>query len=341
LHSKRLASVTCAAVIAGALFALSAGAASAANQLQGAGSTFVAPIMAEWTVAWANATGNPTPSYQAVGSGAGLKDIGSGLVDFGASDAPLSASTTPCNCHQIPWALGAVGIGYNLPGVRGLHLTGSVLAAIYTGAIRKWNDRHITALNRGKSLPNLTITPIHRGDGSGTSYAFTDYESAVSGSFAGSIGRGTKPTFPVGPGGTGSSGVTSVLLGTRGAIAYVDTAYLIAHHLPAAAIQNRAGNFEYPNLRNISAAAAVVHSIPGNLELHIVNPPASARIAYPISSFTYVVTQPTDPLGNGAELRSFISYVLTTGQAFGPALDYVPIPGNIRAADQAALSNVH
>jgi phosphate transport system substrate-binding protein len=337
-----LASVTCAALIAAAVSAISAGGASAAATLQGAGSTFVAPIMAEWTVAWGNSTGNPTPTYQAVGSGAGLNDIAQGLVDFGASDAPLSASTTNCaGCHQIPWALGAVGIGYNLPGVRGLHLTGPVLAGIYTGSIKRWNDRAITSLNRGKSLPNLAITPVHRSDGSGTSYAFTDYLSAVNSAARSQIGRGTKPTFPVGPGGSGSSGVTSVLLGTQGAITYVDTAYLIAHHLPAAAIRNSAGNYEFPNLKNISAAASIVHRVPGNYELHIVNPPRNAKIAYPIASFTYVITQPTDPLGNGALLKSFISYVITTGQAFGPALDYVPIPRNIRAADQAALNFVH
>lgn len=342
MRTNRLASLTCAGLIAGAVLGLSATVASAAATLKGAGSTFVAPIMVEWTTAWASATGNPTPNYLSVGSGAGLSDIGHGLVDFGASDAPLSASTTPCSgCHQIPWAIGAVGISYNLPGVRGLHLTGSVIGQIYTGSIKTWNDRRIARLNPRKHLPSEAITPIHRSDGSGTSYAFTDYESAVNSGFAHTIGRAVKPSFPNGPGGSGNSGVVTVLQGTPGGIAYVETSYLIQHKLPAAAVQNRARRYEYPNLRNISAAASIVHHVPSNYELHIVNPPARAKNAYPISSFTYCITQPTDPLGNGGLLRAFISYVIGPGQAFGPRLDYVPLPGNIRAADRAALNFVH
>lgn len=342
MHSKRLARLTCTGVIAGMLFGVSAAGAASAATLQGAGSTFVAPIMAEWTTAWGAQTGEPTPQYASVGSGAGLTDIGEGLVDFGASDAPLSASTTPCGgCHQIPWALGAVGISFNLRGVRTLRLTGPVIAQIYTGAIRRWNDRRITRLNPGVRLPNEPITPIHRADGSGTSYAFTDYESAVSSSFAHTIGRAVKPAFPIGPGGNGNSGVVTVLESTPGGFAYVETSYLVAHRLPAAAVQNRAGRYEYPNLRNIAAAASVVHHVPSNNELHIVNPPKSAKTAYPIASFTYCITQPTDPRGNGTLLKQFISYVIGPGQAFGPALDYVPLPANIRAADRRTLSLVH
>lgn len=337
----RLAKLTCAAMTAGAALAVTASAASAATGLQGAGSTLVAPIEAEWATGWAQSTGNPTPSFQAVGSGKGLSEIAGGLVDFGASDAPLSASTTPCNgCRLIPWALSATGVSYNLPGVRGLHLSGPVLAQIYLGQITNWSDKRITSLNRGKGLPNLRITPVHRADGSGDSYAFTDYLSAINGAFRGSVGRGTKPPFPVGPGATGNSGMVTVEQGTRGAIAYVAVSYLIAKQLPAAAVQNAAGRFEYPNLRNISNAASVVRSVPSNNELHIVNPPRSAGIAYPISTFTYAVTQSTDPLGNGAALKSFISYAIGQGQAFAPALDFVPLPRLIRRADQATLNSI-
>jgi phosphate transport system substrate-binding protein len=341
LFSKRLVALTCAALIVGAAFAMSAAAASAAG-LQGAGSTLVAPIEAEWATAWANRTGNPTPSYQAVGSGTGLKDIGQSLVDFGASDAPISASTTPCpNCFQIPWALSATGVSFNVPGVRALHLTGSVLARIYLGQITTWNDPAIAALNRGTHFPNLRITPLHRLDGSGDSYAFTDYLSSVSGAFRSTVGTGTKPSFPVGPGATGNSGMVTVEEQTTGAIAYIAVSYLIAHQLPAAAIRNAAGKYEVPNLKNISNAASIVKSVPSDRELHIVNPPKKAKIAYPISTFTYVILQPTDPLGNGAQLKDFIAYALGPGQAFGPRLDFVPLPSNIKRVDEAALQSVH
>jgi phosphate transport system substrate-binding protein len=316
--------------------------ASADNALQGAGSTLVAPIEAEWAVAWGAANGLPTPQYQAVGSGTGLKDIGSGLVDFGASDAPISASTSPCSgCIQIPWALSATGVSFNVPGVRVVHLTGPVLAKIYLGQIKNWNDHQITSLNKGEHFPNLGITVFHRADGSGDSYAFTDYLSAVSGAFRGQVGRATKPSFPVGPGATGNSGMVTGVQGTRGAIAYIAVSYLIAKHMPAVAIRNNAGRYVYPNLSNISNAASVVHGVPGNRELHIVNPSGRAKAAYPISTFTYVIVKSSDPLHNGGDLKSFISYAISGGQAFGPRLDFVPLPGAIKRADQAALGLIH
>jgi phosphate transport system substrate-binding protein len=334
---KRLAGLTCAALLVAGMLGVTATAASAA--LLGAGSTLVAPLEAEWATAWANRTGQAAPQYQAVGSGTGLKDIGSGLVDFGASDAPLSASTTPCNgCFQIPWALSATGVGFNIPGVHKLHLTGAVLAKIYLGQIKKWNDRQITSLNRGTRLPNLAITPIHRADGSGDSYAFTDYLSSVSSAFRSQVGKGTKPSFPVGPGATGNTGMVTTQQGTPGAIAYIAVSYLIAHQLPAAALQNRARKFEVPNLRNISNAASGVHSLPGNGEVHIVN---KGGIAYPISTFTYVVVQPSDPLGNGAALKDFVNFALSTqGQSFGPRLDFAPLPSGVRRADLASAARI-
>lgn len=345
MHSKRLAKLTCAALAVGALSGLAASAASAAGPtLSGAGSTLVAPLEAEWAVAWAQATGNNAPTYQAVGSGTGLADIGSNLVDFGASDAPLSASTTPCGgCFQIPWALSATGVSFNVPGVHRMKLTGPVLAQIYLGQITNWNDHRITSLNKGVHFPNLQITPVHRSDGSGDSYAFTDFLSRVSGDFRGKIGTAVKPSFPVGPGASGNSGMVTELQAVSGSIAYVAVSYLIAHQQPAVAIKNAAGNYELPNLKNISNAASVVSGgVPGNRELHIVAPPKRAKSAYPISTFTYAILKPTDPLGNGGLLRSFVQYAIsaTGGQSLASRLDFVPLPGNIRKADQAALGQI-
>lgn len=339
--SKRLASLACAALSAGALFGLISTASASAAALSGAGSTLVAPIEAEWAAAWAQSTGNPQPTYQAVGSGTGLKDIAGGLVDFGGSDAPLSASTVACNgCFQIPWALTATGVSWNVPGVHSLRLTGPVLADIYLGAITRWNDPRITRLNKGERFPNLAITPIHRSDGSGDSYAFTDYLSSVSGAFRSKVGRATLPPFPTGVGGQGNGGMVTVLQQTQGGIAYIAVAYLIAHRMAAAAIENRASRYEVPNLRNIANAAAAGHEA-SNGEIHIVNPPRRAKIAYPISTFTYAILQPSDPLGNGPLLKQFVKYALGPGQSFGPRLDFVPLPKNIKRSDEAKANRIH
>ena len=215
-----------------------------------------------------------------------------------------------------------------------------VLAGIYLKQITNWSDKRITRLNKGTHLPNLAITPIHRSDGSGDSYAFTDYLSSVSSAWATTVGRATKPAFPTGPGATGNSGMVTVLGQTKGGIAYIAVSYLISHQLPAAAIRNRAGNYEVPNLRNIADAASVGHEA-SNGEIHIVNPPRRAKIAYPISTFTYCILRPSDPLGQGGLLQQFVKYAIGPGQAFGPALDFVPLPKRIRSADKAAANGIH
>jgi phosphate transport system substrate-binding protein len=338
--------LACALLVAGAMSGITAAAASAATPLVGAGSTLVAPIEAEWASAWAQATGQPTPQYLGGGSTAGQTDIATGnnRVDFGASDAPLSASAISCNgCIQMPWALTATGVGYNVPGVRKMHLTGQVIAEIYQGQITNWNDHRITSLNKGLGdhFPNLRITPVHRLDGSGDSYAFTDYLSAVDSSFAHSIGRGTKPSFPVGPGASGNQGMVNAVKATPGAIAYIAVSYMIGNNIKAVAIKNAAGNYEFPNFLNIANAAGVLHSLPSSNEVHIVNPPRRARFGYPISTFTYVIVRPVDINNNASALRSFISYAVTGGQAFGPRIDFVPLPGFVRNRDLSLINSIH
>src|SRR3954454_14316406 len=211
---------------------------ASADTIKGSGSSFVAPIEAEWGAAWGQATGN-TVQYQSVGSSQGIRDISNRLTDFGASDAPLNPDqASACNgCYQIPWALGGIGVGYHLSGVKGLRLTGGVIANIYLGKIKTWNDPAIQKLNKGKSLPNLSITPLHRSDGSGTTYAFTDYLSSVSSTFKSQVGNSTTVTWPVGPGGNGNAGVVALLDQTNGAISYNEVSYLIAHHEPSAQVK--------------------------------------------------------------------------------------------------------
>ena len=276
--------------------------------------------MAEWAQAFQGRTGN-TVTYNPVGSGQGISDISHRLVDFAGSDAPLTPTQAAgCNgCYQIPWALSAVGVGYHVNGVgHKLRLTGPVVAAIYLGQITQWNDPRIKALNPGVHLPALKITPLFRSDGSGTTYAFTNYLSDISSTWRSKVGFATSVSFPTGVGGKGNAGVTAILESTNGSIAYAEVAYLVAHALPAAAIKNAAGRYEYPNLNNIESAARTIHHVPASNEMHIVNPPRSAKIAYPISTFTYAIVPAAAP--KGGLIKQFVNYVLGKGQAFGPGV---------------------
>jgi phosphate transport system substrate-binding protein len=339
---RKLVSVSAAVLAVGAStgFISTAAASAAGGTLNGAGSTLVAPLEVEWASAFNSRTGN-TVNYNPVGSGTGIADISAGTVDFGASDAPLSTSQAAgCQrCIQIPWALSATGVGYNVPGAgRKLHLTGPLLAQIYLGHITSWNDPQIAKVNKGVHLPNLKITPVFRSDGSGDTYAFTNYLTQISSAWKSQVGVGTSVSFPTGASGKGNSGVTAVLQGTPGSVAYIAVSYLIAHQLPAVAIQNRAGKFEYPNLSNIENAAAVVKHVPASGALSIVNPPKSAKIAYPISTFTYVIAPTTAP--QGALLKSFVQYALGAGHSFGANLDFAPLPKVVVTADKAAANQL-
>ena len=341
---KRLASVGAATVLAGCVLGLASSGASAAAKLTGEGSTLVAPLEAEWAAAWDSATGN-TVTFTADGSGAGYKGVANNIDDFGASDAPLSAySSPPCSgCIQIPWALSATGVSYNIPGLRlrrgkALHLSPQALAGIYLGQITNWSDRRITSLNKGAHIPSQAITPIWRNDASGDSFAFSSELSDVSRGFRGAVGPSTQPAFPKGVGAKGNSGMASTLASTPGGIAYISVAYLLANSLPAAAIRNNAGRYAVPNLNAIENAASVFHSVPSNNQLTIVNPSRRAKNAYPISTYTYVMVH--RGAAQGSLLQQFIGYALTGGQRFGPRLGFAPLPKNVLRAAQAALHAV-
>jgi phosphate transport system substrate-binding protein len=299
--------------------------ATASADITGAGSTLVAPLMARWAQDFKGRF-NIGVTYGAVGSGAGISQISSRSVDFGASDAPLTAAqASACGgCVQIPWALSATGVAYHINGVRNLKLTGPVIAQIYMGHITNWNDKSIKKLNPHVKLPNLKITPAFRSDGSGDTYAFTDYLSRINSQWRSKVGTATAVSFPAGVGGKGNDGITAVVSSTDGAIGYISASYIIAHGLTAAAIQNKAGRFEFPNLKNIEAAGLTVKKVPASNEMHIVNPPKSATKAYPLSTFTYAIV-PHDATQKG-DVARFINYAMSTGQQFGAALDFAPLP---------------
>jgi phosphate transport system substrate-binding protein len=318
----------------------------AAESLTGAGATFPFPLISKWIPAYDQASGTKI-SYSPIGSGGGIAAITARTVDFGASDAPLTpdqfsaAVKDGAGVVQIPWALSATSVMYNVPGAPpGLKLTGKIIADIYLGKITSWNDAAIKKLNSGANLPDLKITPVFRSDGSGTTYNFTDYLSSVSGDFKSKVGNSTQVNFPTGVGARGSSGVSGVLTRTDGSIGYADVAYALANHIKFARVQNRAGKFQLPGLRGIKSAASTVSKVPASNEMHIVDPPKSEPMAYPICTFTYVLL-PTKT-SKAADLRKFVFWALTQGQKqeYTAKLLFVPIPKPVLVSSEKTLKKV-
>ena len=314
-----------------------------AKSILGAGSTLVAPLISNWTPAYQSQKGVAI-TYGPIGSGGGIKQISARTVNFGASDAPMTASqATACNsCLEIPWALGATAVAYHVQGAPNqLKFTGSVLADIWMGKIKNWNDPAIKALNPGAHLPSTPIVPVHRTDGSGDTYAFTNYLSKVSPTFQSTIGNSTTVAWPGGLGGKGNSGVGGVLSSTNGAIAYIAIAYVLANHFDYALVQNAAGQYPVPGVSSISAAANAAPSIPagGTQGVSITDPPKSAAGAYPISTFTYVIVPKKSQSSSVATaLKQFIGWAITTGQSFGPKLDFAPLPSAVVSVDKSDVN---
>jgi phosphate transport system substrate-binding protein len=335
---RALALVLVAAIVGAVALAVGttdrASAKPAAGSLVGTGATFPFPLISKWIPAVDQAMGIKV-TYSATGSGAGIAQITARTVDFGASDAPLSPDQLDaCNgCVVIPWALAGLSIPYNVPGLGArLRLSGAVLANIYLGHITNWNDSAIKKLNPNANLPDLKITVVYRSDGSGSTYAYTNYLSAVSPQWKSKVGFSTSVNFPVGTGARGSSGVAGVVKSTPGALTYVDAAYSITNKFSFALIQNRAGAFTTPGVRGVTAALSQLPAKITNLaQLKIVDPPKSAgKRAYPISTFTYVIV-PTKSGDKAQTLRQFIYWDVTQGQKFGPPLFFVPLPANVKA----------
>ena len=335
------------ALISAVLVALgviaAAGAKSTDTTISGAGSTFVSPLVSTWTPAVGEAFGYNL-QYSPVGSGAGIAAITNRQVDFGASDAPLTPDqASSCKgCVQIPWALSATSVAYNVPGApTHLKLDGRTISRIFLGQITNWNDPAIAALNKGANLPSLKITPVFRSDGSGTSFNFTDYLSSVNAEWKNKIGISTQPAFPAGVGARGSGGVAGVVSRTQGAITYVDVAFALNNHIRFAAVRNAAGKFLFPSLRRIKAAADAFTKVPSNNEMHIVNPPKKAALAYPIATYTYVIVP--QQTSHAAELRKLIFWALTQGQQskYTAKLMFAPLPKPVLVASERTLKSVH
>jgi phosphate transport system substrate-binding protein len=312
---------------------------SSSGPVTGAGSTFIAPMMSKWQSDYASKTGD-TVTYGAIGSGGGIEQITARTVDFGASDAPMtSEQLSACKgCIQIPWSLGAVVPAYNLKGgPSNIKLTGTALADMFLGKVTAWNDPEIAKLNPGVSLPSTKVTPVYRTDGSGDTYAFTDYLSKVSPEWKSKVGVGTEVKFPTGVGGNGSDGVAGSVSSTDGAVGYLTIAYVSSNGFNYALLQNAAGNYPKASVPAINAAAATAKTVPPS-GVSIVDPPASAANAWPDSTFTYVIL-PTSTSKADA-LKKFVTYALGPGQSFAEGLGYGTLPKQVIADDKTALNKV-
>lgn len=299
--------------------------------LTGAGATFPYPIYSKWFSDYAKSK-NVRINYQSIGSGGGIRQLLEQTVDFGASDAPMTdAEMKKSRAGQvlhIPTVIGAVVVTYNLPEVKvPLNLSGSVIADIFLGRITRWNDGRIAALNGGTALPAREIIVVHRTDGSGTSFVFTDYLSAVSPAWSNGPGRGKAVKWPVGLGAKGNEGVAGQIRQIGGSIGYVELAYAKQNKLAYASVQNSSGKFVPPSIEAVTAAAEATARLDQGTDyrVSIVNAPGAK--AYPISSFTWLLVyeRPADAR-KARKLADFLSYALTDGQKSAPTLDYAPLP---------------
>ncbi len=323
-------------------------AAPAASQvkLNGAGATFPNILYQDWMLTYNKAHPEVRLNYQSIGSGGGIRQFSEGTVDFGGTDAPMSDSAIAAiqgNVLHIPTVLGAVVVPYTLAGVtQPVSFTPDVLADIFLGKITKWNDARLASVNPGVTLPAQDIIVVHRSDGSGTSFIWTDYLAKVSPEWAQKVGKGTSVNWPVGLGGRGNEGVTATVKQTPGAIGYTELGYALINKIPFGQVQNKAGNFITPSLESVTAAAEGAMGDMGpstDFRVSITNP-AGAQV-YPISSFTWLLVRKQYPdAAKARELVKFIWWSLTQGQAYAPKLGYAPLPKGMLPWIEASLKTV-
>lgn len=302
-------------------------------KLTGAGSSFIYPLMSKWVADFKTKNGVEI-NYQSVGSGAGIKQLKSQTVDFGATDVPLddkAAGEMPSPVEQIPATAGAVAVVYNLDGVANLKLSGAVLADIFMGNVKKWDDPKIAALNAGMKLPSTNITVAHRSDGSGTTNIFTTYLAAVSPNWKTKVGAGKSVSWPAGIAQKGNDGVASTVQGTKGAVGYVELAYANnpQHKMSYVSVQNAAGQFVAPSAEGAASAVAdAASALAKDVRSPIVN--GKGATTYPISGMTYLLIYKKQRDGEkGKALTDFVKWALTDGQKSSKQLDYAPLPDAI------------
>jgi phosphate transport system substrate-binding protein len=305
--------------------------AAQAQKLTGAGATFPYPVYSKWFGEYSAAHPGVEVNYQAIGSGGGIKQVTTGLVDFGASDMPMTddmLASSKVKLIHLPTVLGAVVPVFNIPGVTDIRFSGDVLAEIFLGRISNWSDPRIAKDNPGAKLPDQKIIVVHRSDGSGTSFIWTDYLSKVSSEWESGPGKGSSPSWPTGVGGSHNEGVAGLVRQLPGAIGYVELTYALQNHIAFGEVKNASGNWVKASIEGVTEAAASVKSMPADYRVSITNAPGAN--AYPISSFTYLLV-PTSG-GNDANrkvLKDMLSWIVKSGEGEVSALSYAPLPQSL------------
>jgi phosphate transport system substrate-binding protein len=316
----------------------------AQTTLNGAGATFPYPMYSKWFSDYHKLHPDVQINYQSIGSGGGIRQVLAGTVDFGASDGPMSdeqLSQSKVKILHVPTVLGAVVPAYNIPGVNAeIKFSPEALSGIFLGKVTSWNDSALTSANPGVNLPNQPIILIHRSDGSGTTYIWTDYLSKISSEWQSQVGKGTSVKWPVGLGGKGNEGVAGLIRQMPGAIGYIELIYAVQNKIPYGVVKNASGNFVKASLESVTAAAGSVKNMPADFRVSITNAPG--KDAYPISSFTWLLipTQAKEA-AKGKILADFLSWMVDDGQKETAELTYAPLPGNVAAKVKAEIKQVH
>jgi phosphate transport system substrate-binding protein len=318
----------------------------AQTKLNAAGATFPNPIYQKWFNDYHQAHPDVQINYQSIGSGGGIQQLRAGTVDFGASDMPLPDTderlkAMPAPIVQLPTVLGSVVPAYNVPGLSGeIKFTPDALAGIYLGEITKWNDKAIAAANPDLKLPDKSIVVVHRSDGSGTTFVFTDYLSKVSGEWKSRVGSNTSVSWPVGIGAKGNEGVAGMIRQMDGGIGYVELIYALQNHITFGPVKNASGNFVKASLESTTAAAASAKGKGDDLRVSITNP--SAKDAYPIATFTYLlIPKQWKDQTKEKVVVDFLNWMLSTGQTMVTQLDYAPLPDSVKEKEMAAIKSIH
>jgi phosphate transport system substrate-binding protein len=311
--------------------------------LNGAGATFPYPIYSKWFSEYHKAHPEVQINYQSIGSGGGIRQVTAGTVDFGASDMPMTDKQLQeykGKILNLPTVLGAVVPAYNVPGVTGeVKFTPEALAGIFLGKVSKWNDKAITAANPGINFPDSNIIVVHRSDGSGTSFIWTDYLSKVSPEWKSSVGSDTSVKWPMGMGGKGNEGVAGMIRQLQGSIGYVELIYALQNNIPYGSVKNSSGAFVKASLESVTAAAAAAPKMPADFRVSITNSPG--KDAYPISSFTWMlIPAQSKNAANGKILSDFLNWMVTDGQKMTSVLAYAPLPESVAAKEIEAIKQV-
>jgi len=313
-------------------------------QLNGAGATFPYPMYSKWFSEYNKLHPDVQINYQSIGSGGGIRQVLNGTVDFGASDGPMTdeqLKEAKFKILHIPTVLGAVVPAYNVPGISGeVKFTPEALAGIFLGKVQNWNDPAIAKANPGVNFPNQSIIVVHRSDGSGTSYIFTDYLSKISPDWESTVGKGASPKWPVGLGGKGNEGVAGQIRQLPGSIGYIELIYAVENKIPYGSVKNAAGNFVKASLDGVTEAAASVKVMPADFRVSITNAPG--KTAYPISSFTWLlIPEAAKDAKKGKILADFLDWMLTDGQKMTAQLSYAPLPAGVVEKVKVAVKKVH